>query len=102
MGREFPSAAALGRAMEKAHYKISEQTVRDYINKKALPTADKLFWLSEFFGKSMDWFFDKSRDSVVPPALAIEKVPWLKTYGSFSGSSENPSCHAAKSKAAFF
>ena len=88
--------------MEKAHYKISEQTVRDYINKKALPTADKLFWLSEFFGKSMDWFFDKSRDSVVPPALAIEKVPWLKTYGSFSGSSENPSCHAAKSKAAFF
>jgi transcriptional regulator with XRE-family HTH domain len=63
MEENYPTAAALYRALTNAGYSISEQTVRDYCNGKALPTADKLLWLSEVLGKSMDWFMGKESAS---------------------------------------
>lgn len=58
---------SLFKELQTSGYPISQQIIRDYYHGRALPTAEKLMWLSEALGKPMEWFFGKETQPGVPP-----------------------------------
>ncbi len=74
------NAEATAKDMKKAHYKISAKMLRDYLDKVSMPSAERLLWFADFFGKPMEWFFGRDRETFRIPNLAIDITPTLRSF----------------------